>query len=51
MRISEYDRLKVESDGAYFITNAYAKMHANGYKQWPSNDARVGWISRVPERK
>jgi hypothetical protein len=49
MRLLPSDRLFIDLDETrrYFIT--YTK--ADGGIGWPSNDARVGWYSRVPERK
>lgn len=51
MRITKYDRLKIDIQDKYFVTNVFATKDDLGYNQWPSNDARVGWITRVPEKK
>lgn len=54
MRLRDTDRLKVDVDETerFFHTSVFSAPDHLGFKSgWPSEDARTGWIARVPERK
>ena len=52
MRLDPTDRLQLDlaDDGKHFRARIFGADY-NGHRSWPSTNARLGWLERIPERK